>query len=365
MKILFICGSLEPGRDGVGDYTRRLAGELIRQGHKASIIAYNDRQLEKVLEAEQESDGTKLQVLRLPSTLGSKEKLHCAKQFIIEYDPEWLSLQFVLFAFQKKGIPFRLGRQLKILGKGRQWHVMFHELWVGMNNESPLKLNLWGIVQKYCIKQILKNLSAKKINTQTGVYQWQIQQLRYQVEKLPLYSNIPIKTISGNNKNNQLNLVVFGTIHAGAPIDKFAKELKQYSKINNKKITVHFIGKCGTYLEHWLNAFTQNNIHIVVHGIQSEEKISELLSNSDWGISSTPYLLIEKSGTAAAMLEHGLSILVLSNNWTVSKYTAVYNNQYLLYNMGDLSKQLSNIHYKKKEEKLPFVTNQFIKNLSR
>lgn len=27
MTILFLCGSLEPGRDGVGDYTRRLAGD--------------------------------------------------------------------------------------------------------------------------------------------------------------------------------------------------------------------------------------------------------------------------------------------------------------------------------------------------
>ena len=41
MKLIFICGSLEPGRDGVGDYTRRLAGELIRQGHQIAIIALN------------------------------------------------------------------------------------------------------------------------------------------------------------------------------------------------------------------------------------------------------------------------------------------------------------------------------------
>jgi hypothetical protein len=32
IKILFICGSLEPGKDGVGDYTRRLwrtRGEIV------------------------------------------------------------------------------------------------------------------------------------------------------------------------------------------------------------------------------------------------------------------------------------------------------------------------------------------------
>ena len=32
MKIVFICGCLEPGKDGVGDYTRRLSAELIDHG---------------------------------------------------------------------------------------------------------------------------------------------------------------------------------------------------------------------------------------------------------------------------------------------------------------------------------------------
>jgi hypothetical protein len=42
MKVLFICGSAQPQRCGVGDYSRRLAGELIRQGHKASIVSLMD-----------------------------------------------------------------------------------------------------------------------------------------------------------------------------------------------------------------------------------------------------------------------------------------------------------------------------------
>ena len=30
MNLLFICGSLEPGKDGVGDYIRRLSSELLQ-----------------------------------------------------------------------------------------------------------------------------------------------------------------------------------------------------------------------------------------------------------------------------------------------------------------------------------------------
>jgi hypothetical protein len=33
MKLLFLRGSIEPGKDGVGDYTCRLCGALIAEGH--------------------------------------------------------------------------------------------------------------------------------------------------------------------------------------------------------------------------------------------------------------------------------------------------------------------------------------------
>ena len=47
MKIAFLCGSLEPGFDGVGDYVRMLASEVIVQGHQAVIVAINDTHLKK------------------------------------------------------------------------------------------------------------------------------------------------------------------------------------------------------------------------------------------------------------------------------------------------------------------------------
>ena len=46
MKLVFICGSLEPGKDGVGDYVYILARELIDLGHTCLLIALNDQFLE-------------------------------------------------------------------------------------------------------------------------------------------------------------------------------------------------------------------------------------------------------------------------------------------------------------------------------
>src|SRR5215210_3802535 len=130
MKILFLCGSLEPGRDGVGDYTRRLAGELIRQGNKTFIISLNDRYVSEVFKTIQHDDATAISVLRLPSNLVTKKKMQFARKWIDNENPEWLSLQYVPFSFHTKGLPFRLSKLLRGLGKGRKWQIMFHELWL-------------------------------------------------------------------------------------------------------------------------------------------------------------------------------------------------------------------------------------------
>ena len=47
MNILFICGSAEQSKDGVGDYTRRLCGALIRLGHNAQILSICDLYLDR------------------------------------------------------------------------------------------------------------------------------------------------------------------------------------------------------------------------------------------------------------------------------------------------------------------------------
>lgn len=65
MDILFICGSVEPGKDGVGDYTRRLSGELIRIGHEVKILSLCDHQGTSFLTEFQEIEGTKVAVNRI------------------------------------------------------------------------------------------------------------------------------------------------------------------------------------------------------------------------------------------------------------------------------------------------------------
>ena len=62
MKIIFLTGSLEKGRTGVGDYTRLLVSECKRLGHEVQTIALNDLFIKTIWNGELSG----VQCLRLP-----------------------------------------------------------------------------------------------------------------------------------------------------------------------------------------------------------------------------------------------------------------------------------------------------------
>jgi hypothetical protein len=319
MKTLFLCGSLEPGRDGVGDYTRRLAGELIRQGHHASILSLNDCFIDTVLKTEQESDGTNVAVVRLPDKLSTKERYYNAENYITDFDPEWLSLQFVPYSFQKKGLPFGLGKRLAKIGKGRKWHVMFHELWVGMDKEAPLKHYWIGKIQKGIIRRLMYSLIPKCVHTQTSLYQLQLRKIRINATMLPLFGNIPVQYVRLpqfiDKNDNIFNMVIFGSIRHVAKIHEFANWIQWITQHSGKIININFIGENGIELKEWIKILAHNHIPYTIYGHQKTDVISKVLSESSLGLTTTPFLLIEKSGSVAAMLEHQLPILCLAKEW--------------------------------------------------
>jgi hypothetical protein len=351
MKIIFLCGSLESGRDGVGDYVRRLSGELFRQGHEPSAIALNDQYISDSFFGNQITETENILVLRLPSIWETNKRFARAEQWINEFDPNWISLQFVPFAFQSKGLPFSLGKRLFNIGIGRRWHIMFHELWVGMNAESTKKIQLWGKLQKYLIQLLVNKLKPKVIHTQSTLYQSHLKQLGFHSQLLPLFSNIPY--ISGINKKIRVNkitlptqdrvvqLVVFGSIHANAPIKLFASDAARYAKDCYASVTLVLIGRCGAEQDRWVRTWEAAGLKVSILGEQPPETISKILQTASFGIATTPLAQIEKSGTVAAMLEHGLSVICVSSPWTpLGVPTPQAPPGILTYTQGNLSRYL-------------------------
>jgi hypothetical protein len=56
-------------------------------------------------------------------------------------------------------------------------------------------------------------------------------------------------------------------------------------------------------------------VHVSLVGEQDATTVSLLLKNSDLGIAAHPWALVGKSGAVAAMLEHGLPVVVPRDDW--------------------------------------------------
>lgn len=320
MKILFLCGSLEPGKDGVGDYTRRLAGELARQGNSVSIIAYNDKHLKEEYSGSQKTEAAFVPVLRLPITWTEKKRFSKGIQWKEKFEPEWVSLQFVSFSYQKKGLPFNFVRNFKKLAIDVKIHIMFHELWVGINKEASIKHLLWGWCQKQLIRTLINGTKPQVVHTQSHLY---IEKLREvgceKINHLPLFGNVPFgkPNLTKKEKSDKsLQFILFGTIHPGAPLTRFCQEIRDFSETQKIKTVFTFIGRCGGEQKKWVRAFIEAGFEVQVLGEQSLECISSTLRNGSFGISTTPWAQTEKSGTVAAMLEHGLPVISVATPWT-------------------------------------------------
>jgi hypothetical protein len=322
MKIAFLCGCLEPGRDGVGDYARRLAGQLLLRGHSAVLVALNDPSVAEATEQAQpaEAGATPLPVLRLPAAWPLAQRLAHAKTWLDAANPDVLSLQFVLFAFHPKGLPFGLASQLTQLGQGRAWHLMFHELWVGMATNDTLKHRVWGRVQKALVKSLIAQLKPKLIHTQCSLYFAQLTKAGQQVAKLPLFSNIERAALAPANSYlyqsklgtaRPTRFIFFGGLHPESKLTELIEALQDY--YHHDQIAFEFIyaGRNGQELDNHLPILKEKNVKHQVFGELSPAEISTLLASADFGVSTGSPEMLEKNGTVAAMLLHDLPVLCI------------------------------------------------------
>jgi hypothetical protein len=369
MHILFICGSAEVGKDGVGDYTRRLCGELTRNGHQTQLLALCDNHASCFKSENQAVEGTTILVHRIPAFIVTKQRLVWSKNVITNFQPDWISLQFVPYSFNSRGLPFWLPSFLKKLRGKHKWHIMFHELWIGMESSTSLKSKYIGLLQKRIVLKILKENKNIIINTQTELYQSKIAALGYKAMLLPLFSNIVTNKLSTATRTAdilELRFCLFGSIHYGAPVEKFVSDLKHVLLQSNEKRALKFIfiGHCGAAIEEWKRVLITNKIQFEITGFVSDEEISTILSGCQYGISTTPYVLNQKSGSLTAMFDHQLSVLCVSRNWIVDGFkqgTLLNLNDY--HNEDTISDVMNRKFIVSNDTKLEFVTMKFLKGL--
>lgn len=335
MNILFICGSAEPGKDGVGDYIRRLCGELSRTGHKAQILSLCDKHASRFFTEIQFVQSNSVLVSRIPIGSTYKQQKACAQEILNTTQVDWISLQFVPYSFHSKGLPFWLPRFLTQLKGTHQWHFMFHELWIGLEREATFKKKCVGFFQKRLIVKLQKRIEPKVVHTQSKIYQHYLSKIAVTADYLPLFGNVCV-TASKTVDPEILVFVVFATIHDNAPFEDLIIDLKKEISYINQEVKFIFIGRHGSMLPNWTSILDKYEIQYEVVGSSHEDKISQVLMNGDYGISSTPYKISDKSGVLAAMREHQLKIISVAKPWIDRDDILVSFDDIIPYHKGNL-----------------------------
>jgi glycosyltransferase involved in cell wall biosynthesis len=326
MRIVFICSCLEPGKDGVGDYTRRLAGELIRQGHQAAVVALNDGYVSAPRIEAQEAEGVSIQALRLPRNARWGERIERARSWVDAHAPDWVSLQFVCFGFHPKGLPFGLGRRLRAVAESIPWHIMFHELWVGDGDGVGWKKRFWGRAQRWIIGDLVKRLRPARVHSHTATYIHMLSHLGVKAGYLPLFGSIPeasdidrhsaFQVLAEHGHEHREGAIiggVFGAIHPEWDPDRVLASLQKYANTKNRRLVLVAFGRHGPAGERCLaniRARWSGQFELVELGALDDRVISGLLSMVHLGLATSPWALIGKSATAAAFLDFGVPVIV-------------------------------------------------------
>lgn len=335
MNIAFIVSSAEPGKDGVGDYARSVAAALRKLGHSVLVVALNDRWLEGPSAAVVHDDAEGVALQRLPSCLPLPERIDRACARLKAFRPDWVSFQMVCYGYHRKGILFGLNRHLlRLAATCENWQVTFHELWIGFYKGASLKHRLVGALQRHSIRGATRILRPRLLQTSTPVFQALLKTIGITAAVVPLPGNIPVNPdpnlewflevmgeqrspVAAERRSEHLAGGFFGAIYPGWEPEPFFSSLRKVASKTGQKVTIFAAGRMGAAGDQIWNrlAVSYPDFGFRKLGELSAARISQYLRNLDFGIAATAWLLIGKSGATAAMLDHGLPVMVTRDDY--------------------------------------------------
>jgi glycosyltransferase involved in cell wall biosynthesis len=173
---------------------------------------------------------------------------------------------------------------------------------------------------------MLRVLAPRVVHTSNATYIGLLKKAGIEAAPLPLFGNIPVveKTvdfpsqlavagIDPTERGNWWLGLFFGTLHPEWEPQPLLGILLAAAKRANRRVGLLAVGRLGAAGEAiWERMMRDygDEITFSKFGGQSAERISELLQIADFGIAASPWNLIGKSGSAAAMLDHGLPVIV-------------------------------------------------------
>jgi hypothetical protein len=257
-----------------------------------------------------------------------------AVAFRSDFQPDWISLQFVPYGFQDKGVIAGLANHLqRIAGSSSKFHIMFHELWIGIEHAASVKRRLIGALQRRFVFDMIRKLKPAVIHTNTPLYEMILQQWGFTASVLPLFGNISICAhgdaqwlwdelgaagcqVTNKNRSKFWLAGFFGTLHSEWEPEPLLGLLHRAAEDTGRRVCLLALGRLGTGNARWDDLARRNadNFFFAKIGEQAGNRISQCLQSLDFGVAVSPLQLIGKSSTTATMLDHGLPVVVTRCN---------------------------------------------------
>lgn len=338
MRIAFVTSSLEPGRDGVGDYTTLLAAECERHGHTVTRLALNDRHVRATVR----EPG----LLRLPSMQVAE-----ARRWLDDFAPDWVSLQFVCYGFHPRGL---VGTELGEALRGRPVHVFMHELWLGENIGAPWKERLVGWLQRRRVLGLLRLLNVRLIHASNAAYVHLLGRHGMSAHILPLFGSLPLPSPGIVPPEDRITFALFGTLHPVWPAEPLFSKLREMER----PITIAHVGGIGAGAALWDRLVREYDAAFTFRrlGELPPQQIADFFAETHFGIATTPRTLIGKSGSVAAMLDAGLPVIVNRDDIHYRGTENTDHDSQLLRMDADLR----TAHRREPRLRLPEIADQFL-----
>lgn len=329
-RLTFLSAGFAPESDSQGEHLLKLAGEFSRRGVRCSVLAVKSRTTQHPEAIDLPTGFGSMKVVRLPAAMPGRERLRQAAATLADLAPDWISMHFVCYGFNRKGVVFSERHWLPRLLRAYRVHLLAHELWVGHPAYDTLRNRFWRTLQKPCILSLLRRINPRVLDVTNPYWAELLEAEGIHAGILPLFSPLPVGEASAEawlwpvlreagvpiDTATRDRYWIFGMIGAPPqwwPIDALLKELVRIGTVHGRKIVVASIGR-ERPLDHQGERLRRlfPEIAFVMLGEKPGETISQFMNSIDFGLNQTPHYLIGKSGIAACMTEHGVPVIA---NW--------------------------------------------------
>ncbi|MCP9929770.1 glycosyltransferase [Cyanobium sp. AMD-g] len=301
MKIVFVSDSDQPAASGVGDYTLTLCSYLRTQGIEASV-----------------------QSLGAPD---SSLRASLAER-VQQNNPDWVSLQFVPYAYANRGLVRSSTLPWRKLRGHLGTHIMFHEPWIGAHVGASLRERAVGLLQREGIKRAMRELQPNLVNSTNPLYCSMLFQSGIPSTRLPLFGNIPIQPETSDpyselittftrdmSRSDWVVAAFFGRIHPSTNLLAAVRRLHSKFRFQAKRLLMVSLGHCPSAVSTFktlAHHFPHDDApHFLVQGMMEPAALSSWMRYSDCALSTTPFIVIEKSSSAVSFVEHGVPVIVI------------------------------------------------------